>query len=140
MNNKIKACLERKVNYYETDMMGIVHHSNYIRWFEEARVLWMEKGGIPYAEVERNGVQMPVIGVTCNYKIPAKFGDTICVDVYTKEITCVKYIIGYTVINKETGELLSTGETKHCFVNSEFKPVNIKKYKPEISARLLELC
>lgn len=139
MNNEKKVCLERKVNYYETDAMGIVHHSNYIRWFEEARVMWMDKGGIPYEEVEKNGVKMPVIGVSCEYKIPAKFGDTICVEVYTKEITFVRYIIGYKVTNRETGELLSTGETRHCFVNTEFKPINIKKYKPELSDRLLKL-
>ena len=140
MDDKLKICLERKVNYYETDAMGIVHHSNHIRWFEEARVMWMDEGGISYDEVEKSGVRMPVIGVSCDYKVPAKFGDTICVKVYAKEITCVKCIIGYIVTNKETKELISAGETRHCFVNSEFKPVNIKKYSPELNAKLLELC
>lgn len=83
--NKGKTLLERKVNYYETDMMGVVHHSNYIRWFEEARISWMEEGGVPYSEVEANGIQMPVVGVLCDYKVPAKFGDTVCIEAYTKE-------------------------------------------------------
>ncbi|MCL2383045.1 MAG: acyl-CoA thioesterase [Oscillospiraceae bacterium] len=140
MENEIKACLERKVNYYETDMMGVVHHSNYIRWFEEARVMWMDKGGIPYEEVEKYGVQMPVLGVSCEYKVPAKFGDTICIETYTKEVTFVKYIIGYKITNKETGDLLCIGETKHCFVDNTFRPVNIKKHNPELTERLLALC
>ena len=50
----------RKVQYYETDRMGIVHHSNYIRWFEEARIFYMEKMGYSYSEMEKTGIMIPV--------------------------------------------------------------------------------
>lgn len=86
--------------------------------------------------MEEEGIQIPVIGVACEYKVPAKFGDTICVQAYTKEITGVKFIIGYRVINEKTGDLLVTGETKHCFVNNDFKVVNLKKVNPEIYKKL----
>jgi acyl-CoA thioester hydrolase, YbgC/YbaW family len=132
----MKEYLERGVNYYETDMMGIVHHSNYIRWFEEARTIWMTDSGIPYNEVEKEGVQIPVIGASCEYKNPAKFGDIISVSTTLKELTGVKMIVGYEVKNKETGLILATGTTKHCFVNSEFRPINLRKFRPEIYAKL----
>ena len=136
---KDKICLDRRVNYYETDKMGVVHHSNYIRWFEEARVMWLLEAGIPYDDIEEMGVQMPVIGVKCEYKMPAKFGDIICVKPETKEITGVKFIIGYTITNKKTNKVLVLGETKHCFVNSEFKVINLRKTNPNLYEKLSEL-
>ena len=52
---------ERKANYYETDQMGIVHHSNYIRWFEEARLEMLRAMGLPYKKMEDNGILIPVL-------------------------------------------------------------------------------
>ena len=57
-----------KVQYYETDKMGIVHHSNYIRWMEEARIDFLERMGWPYDRLENEGIISPVIGVDCKYK------------------------------------------------------------------------
>ena len=59
---------EHKVQYYETDQMKIVHHSNYIRWFEEARTAWMEEGGFGYAKMEEAGIISPVLEVDAKYK------------------------------------------------------------------------
>ena len=59
---------ERKVNYYETDRMGIVHHSNYIRYLEEARCVFLETLNIPYAYLESIGINIPVLGVNCDFK------------------------------------------------------------------------
>ena len=59
---------ERKINYYETDRMGVVHHSNYIRFLEEARCDWLEKAGMPFSVLEENGITIPVLGVNCTYK------------------------------------------------------------------------
>ncbi|MEG1427807.1 MAG: thioesterase family protein, partial [Oscillospiraceae bacterium] len=72
---------ERKVNYYETDKMAIVHHSNYIRWFEEARIELMEHMGLPYEKMEAAGIQIPVLEVRCNYKSMVRFGDTVKIQV-----------------------------------------------------------
>ena len=57
-----------RVQYYETDQMGIVHHSNYIRWFEEARIDWMRHCGISYREMEKQGIIVPVLGVEATYR------------------------------------------------------------------------
>ena len=59
---------QHKVQYYETDKMGIVHHSNYIRWMEEARIDFLDSIDFGFAMLESQGVISPVIGVECDYK------------------------------------------------------------------------
>ena len=70
---------EHKVQYYETDGMGIVHHSNYIRWFEEARVDLLEQLGFGYDRIEAAGYSGPVLEVSCQYKTMSKFGETVSI-------------------------------------------------------------
>ena len=60
----------RRVQYYETDMMGVAHHANYIHWMEEARIDFMDQLGFPYAEMERKGVLSPVKAFSCEYQWP----------------------------------------------------------------------
>ena len=74
-----EVVFERKANYYETDQMGIVHHSNYIRWFEEARLYYMEAIGLPYELMEEAGIFIPVLGVSCDYKVSVRFAETVCI-------------------------------------------------------------
>lgn len=130
---------ERKINYYETDAMQIVHHSNYIRFMEESRIILLEKAGLPYSKMEEEGILIPVLGVNCEYKHPARFEETILVDVSIKEYTGVKIIMQYKITNKENGNLLLTGETKHCFTDSKLKPVSLKKVKPEMHEKFLKI-
>lgn len=124
---------ERSINYYETDAMGIVHHSNYIRFLEEARCFFLDKIGIPYKKIEDEGLMIPVLEVNCKYKHPARYADTIVVDVKMCELKGVKMIIDYTITNKNTGDLILEAQTKHCFTDSNLKPIILKKVKPEIS-------
>lgn len=126
---------ERTINYYETDRMGVVHHSNYIRYLEEARCAWMDKMNIPFSLLEENGITIPVLNVNCNYKYHVTFHDTIIIKIYEKEYSGVRLTMGYEVTDKETGKIVLTGETKHCFTNKELRPINLKKYKPEFSAK-----
>ena len=70
-----------KVQYYETDMMGITHHANYIHWMEEARIDFMDQLGFPYAEMEQKGVLSPVKSIQVNYLKPCTFGDEVDVTV-----------------------------------------------------------
>ena len=95
-----------KVNYYETDKMGVVHHSNYIRWMEEARIHFLEAIGFGYDKLESDGIISPVIYVECDYKMPSTFGDTILVEVEIEEFKGVKLIMKYTMTNIKTGELV----------------------------------
>ncbi len=66
---------ERKINYYETDRMGVVHHSNYIRFLEEARCEMLAAHNMPYSAFEEQGVMIPVLGVNCDYKSHVTFDD-----------------------------------------------------------------
>ena len=125
---------ERRINYYETDCMGIVHHSNYIRFMEEARVTALDNIGLPYKKVEDAGLAIPVTGVKCEYKIPAKFDDVVLIDVKIAEYNGVRMKMAYKITNKENGNLIAIGETLHCFTTSTLKPVSLKKVNPELHA------
>lgn len=122
----------RRANYYETDKMGIIHHSNYIRWFEEARLRYMEEMGWPFTKVEEMGIIIPVLSVDCQYKSMVHFDDI--VDIYTRitKFSGVRLAIAYRVLDEETGELRCTGETTHCFLNKDYKPIRLKREYPEL--------
>ena len=130
---------ERKINYYETDRMGVVHHSNYIRYLEEARTEWLEVLNMPFDLLEKNKITIPVLGVNCTYKYHVTFGDTILIKTYAKEYTGVRMTIGYEVTDKKNGNIVLTGETKHCFTDSNLKPINLKKYAPQFHDKFLKL-
>jgi len=130
---------ERTINYYETDRMGVVHHSNYIRFLEEARCDWLKSIEMPFELLEQNGITIPVLGVNCEYKYHVTFGDTIIIKPYVKSYTGVRMTIGYEVINKETKKVVLLGETKHCFTDKNLKPINLKKYNKEFSNKFESL-
>ena len=130
---------ERVVKYYETDQMGVVHHSNYIRWFEEARVEFMRNAGISYKTMEDEGIQIPVVTVSCKYKSPAKFDDTVIVRVWIKKFNGIIVEISYEVADKESGEVRVIGESSHCFVNdTTYKPINLKREREDIYNKFLQ--
>ncbi|MGN1328009.1 MAG: acyl-CoA thioesterase, partial [Clostridia bacterium] len=124
---------ERKINYYETDRMGVVHHSNYIRYLEEARCSWMEEMQLPMSLLEERGLTIPVLEVNCTYKHHVTFEDTILINLSIKEYNGVRMTILYDVKDKKTGNTVLVGETKHCFTNKELRPINLKKYDSEFS-------
>ena len=138
MENKEEIIYERKINYYETDKMGVVHHSNYIRFLEEARCYWMEKIGIPFSLLESKGVTIPVLGVNVEYKHHVTYDDTILIKVIIKEYSGVRMTVSYDVREKKTGKIVIEAETKHCFTNKELRPVSLKKYAPEFEEKLKE--
>lgn len=130
---------ERKINYYETDKMGVVHHSNYIRFFEEARCQFLEESGLPYDMLEENGIMSPVIGFSCKYKYHVTFGDIIEIHTSITEFSGVKFTVSYELYNKKTGALCVTGESNHCFTDSNLKPLNLKKHHNEIYEKFMSL-
>ena len=118
-----------RVQYYETDRMGITHHSNYIRWMEEARADFLEKKGWPYERIEEEGIISPVISVDCRYKKPTTFADEVDIEVSVLEFNGVKLKIGY--IMKLGEETVCEGESMHCFLSKEGKPVKLSKVLPD---------
>ena len=121
-----------KVHYYETDKMGIAHHSNYIRWMEEARVEFLNDIGFGFAEMEKQGVISPVVSVNCHYKTPTQFDDVIEITVRMTEYNGIRFKYSYEMRNTDTGVLVATGESEHCFTSDKGKPISIKKAYPEI--------
>lgn len=118
---------EHKTQYYETDQMGIIHHSNYIRWFEEARCDMMEQMGLGYKLMEDCGIISPVLSMHCEYKSMTRFGETVEIRCILKEYNGIKMTVEYSVTDKETGELRCVGESRHCFLSREGRPVSLKK-------------
>ena len=129
----------RKVHYHETDRMGVTHHSNYIKWMEEARIACLDQLGWGYARLETEGVISPVIGVEGKYLHSTTFDDTVGVRVWVEEFKGVRLVIRYIVTNQATGDLVFIGKSQHCFVNREGKPVILKKQCPELDRILKDL-
>ncbi|MBD5543296.1 MAG: acyl-CoA thioesterase [Lachnospiraceae bacterium] len=123
---------ERGVHYYETDQMGIVHHSNYIRWFEEARSDFLEQIGMPYDKIEEEGILIPVLAVSCKYKSAIRYGDVVHIYLKVTYFNGVRFKASYQVIGKETGVLHASGESEHGFVNRDMIPLRMKKEYPKM--------
>ncbi len=130
---------EHKAQYYETDQMGIVHHSNYIRWFESARIDFMSQIGVSYRGMEEEGIISPVLSVSCEYKSMVHFDDEVLITPKVKAYNGVKLSLCYTITDKVTGEIRTTGESSHCFLNREGRPVSLKKAAPHFHT-LFEQC
>lgn len=120
-----------KVKYYETDKMGITHHSNYIRWMEEARVDFLEKIGYGYKRLEDEGVVSPVVSVECHYKYPTTFDDEIRITVQIIKYTGAKVTFSYEMVNNLTSQLVLTAESTHCFVTENGRPISVRKHFPQ---------
>ncbi len=126
------------VQYYETDKMGITHHSNYIRWMEEARVDFLSQIGWDFAKLEAMGIVSPVLSVSCDYKYPTKFSEKVSICVTVKEFKGVKLFLGYEMKNEE-GRTVCSGTTSHAFLNTEGKPIRMKQEFPELFETLCDL-
>ncbi len=126
----------RAVNYYETDKMGITHHSNYIRFMEEARVDFLQKIGYPMTRIEAEGMASPVVNVECKYKSPSAFSDVLKITVTVEKYTGVKVVFAYTGVNADTDKVVFSATSTHCFVNSQGRPVSVKKNFPEFDELL----
>lgn len=127
---------EHKAEYYETDQMGIIHHSNYIRWYESARIYFMDKLGISYKKMEEKGIISPVLSVSSEYKNMVYFDDVVLVNVKIKKYNGIRLELEYTLTNKETGEIVNTGSSKHCFLMNN-KIINLKKVSAEFHEMFL---
>ena len=130
-----------RVHYYETDRMGVTHHSNYIRMMEEARVDFMEQLGWPYARMEELGLMSPVTAVNLKYLAPTTFDDRVQVKVFVKAFNGVKLIIRYEMVKLGGDEPVTvlTGESEHVFLNGEGRFVRMKREMPEFTQLLLDL-
>lgn len=114
-----------KVNYYETDAMGIVHHSNYVRWMEEARLYMMDSVGYSYKKLESIGISSPVLGYKCDIKHSTYFYDEITIKTSIIYYNGVRLTVGYVMYKGD--QMVAIGETNHCFLNEKGAPIRLNK-------------
>lgn len=121
---------QHTVQYYETDKMGVVHHSNYIRWMEEARVDFLKQAGYGFDKMEEAGIISPVVSVDGVYKKSTTFTDVISIEVKVEEFKGAKLKLQYFMKN-EAGELVFEGKSSHGFLNEKGLPIRMQKEFPE---------
>lgn len=130
----------KTAKYYETDQMGVIHHSNYIRWMEEARVDMLNQIGYPYRRFEEMGYVSPVLHAECEYKKSVKFDDEVKIVVSLQDAGRVKFTLKYDIYNMSEGGVLSAhGTTTHCFLKKDGRPVLIDKEMKDF-AEAMKMC
>ena len=125
-----------KVNYYETDKMGVVHHSNYVRWLEEARVLAMDEIGYPVSKLEQENLFSPVLSYSIDIKHSTTFEDLVQIIPKVKAYNGVRLEMSYEMKLKD--KLVATATTKHCFINETGLPQRLNKVIPGLDKKLKE--
>lgn len=127
---------QHQVQYYETDRMQCTHHSNYIRFMEEARLDFMAQMGWGYDKMEEEGIISPVVKVTCDYKKQTTYPQMLEINVTVIGLTPARLSLGYTMTVE--GEVVCTGTSQHCFLDENGRPVSLKKRYPEFYSLLDE--
>src|SRR5699024_1571612 len=143
-----------RVHYKQTDQMGVVHHANYVTWFERGRTEWMRANGIPYSKMEEMGLLLPVLEVNVKYKKPALYDEAIGIFTKIKSFSPIRLEFYYEArklgnagenlaedkneIENPKGELLASGSSLHMWLNKNWKPVRIHQSTPEIYKILQE--
>lgn len=125
------------VKCYECDAMGITHHSNYVRFMEEARCYVLEQSGFPFNEIEAAGYVSPVVSISVRYRKPTRFPDKVHITTRLSEIGEIKFTFAYEM--KVGGVVVCTAESTHCLMDRDGHPVRLEKTFPELVERLREL-
>ncbi|MBO7191288.1 MAG: acyl-CoA thioesterase [Elusimicrobiaceae bacterium] len=128
----------KKAQYHETDQMGIIHHANYVKWMEEARLAYLEKLGLGYKQVENESVFSPVVNVAVQYKAPVCFADEVEINVSVKAYSAVKLELAYAFFNKTAKALCATASSVHCFIKNG-KIISLKKDMPALHEKISAL-
>ena len=128
----------RKAYYYETDRMDIVHHSNYVRWLEEARIDLMEQAGCPFSVTEKMGIVSPVLKIETEYRYPVRFGDEFEVRSRLISFNGCKFSLEYEIVDLTTGQISCLAKSSHCFTDTELRPIRLKKRFPELYENLMK--
>lgn len=111
--------IDYHVNFYDTDAMAVVHHANYIRWFETGRVAYLHKYGIDLNDMMEDGYVFPITEVRAKYHSPGRFDDNLVIETRGKSLTKAKMAFTYRIFNRATGTLLVTGFTQNVFTHKE---------------------
>ena len=111
--------VEYHVNFYDTDAMEVVHHSNYIRWFEIGRVEFLRMAGITLNELMADGIVFPITDVSAKFHSRGRFDDVLIIETTPSALTKVKMAFDYRILKKGEENVLVTGHTQNVFTNRE---------------------
>ena len=113
-----------RVRYGDTDPMGFAYYGNYLRWFEIGRAEMLRSLGTSYREIEALGTWLPVLEATCRYLKPARYDDEVAIETGVRELGRASVRFGYRIVRAgEPTELLAVGETEHCYMGRDERPV-----------------
>lgn len=129
---------EHHAKYYETDQMGIIHHSNYVKWMEEARMNLMEQIGLSYKQMEEMEIVSPVISISVDYSSMVHFDDTVVIETHVTKYDGIKMELEYIMYDKETGDKRARAKSSHCFLTRSGKPISLKRAYPELDTKFFE--
>lgn len=127
---------QRIAQYHETDQMGIIHHSNFIKWMEEARIAFLQSVGIAYRDLEDYGLTSPVVDIHISYKNPIRFSDTVCIWIRIRSYSGVRLEFSYEFRTVD-GVLNAQADSTHCFLENG-RIISLRKRFPEFDVLLRE--
>lgn len=117
-----------KVRFVETDMMGVVHHSNYLRWFEMARVEYLRSAGINLLDLMDDGILFPITKVECKYMASAYFDDWLLIDIVMISFNKAKMEFAYQIRKEDDEKVLNEGFTQNLFTNNKGQVARIPEF------------
>ena len=140
MRNEIQVAGQQTgIKLRPYDQMGIIHHSNYVKWMEEARMDLMDQMGLSYKQMEEMEIISPVLSIAVEYHSMVHFDDTVVIQTKLVKYNGIKMEVEYVMTDKETGELRTTARSSHCFLNRSGKPISLKRSYPELDTKFFEM-
>ena len=139
MESKKVTPYEHKAQYYETDQMGIIHHSNYVKGMEEARMDLMNQIGLSYKQMEEMEIISPVLSLSVEYHSMVHFDDVVVIETKLVKYNGIRMELEYRMTDKKTGELRTAAKSSHCFLNRSGKPISLKRSYPELDTKFFEV-
>lgn len=125
--------------YAETDQMGVIHHSVYAIYYEQARTDFFNEIGLRYDEIEKSGIMTPLVELNCKYKRPAYYNQEIEIRTRITELTPARFTVQYDIYDKDEN-LINIGTTTLAWADIKtFKIINLKKVNPEMYDKLEKL-
>lgn len=130
---------EHHTRYYETDQMGVIHQTNYIKWLEDARMDIMEQMGLGYKQMEQMQIICPLLSQTIHYITMVRFDETVVVETKVAKYDGRQMNLEYTIYDKETHEIRATAKSTHCFMNQSGRAISLNRIYPELDTTAFEL-
>lgn len=129
---------EHHTKYYETDQHGVIHHTNYVKWMEAARLNLMEQLGFGYKQMDEMEIFCPVVSIGIDYISAVRFNESVIIETKLKQYDGFKMELEYDMFDKESGEKRAIGRSSHCFLTKSGLPISLKRIYPELDTRFFE--